>query len=382
MSEVPTCEKTTISVLIIEDEEIQIEAIQDAIDDFNDENPDFQILCEFSKSFSESLKLLLTNDFDATIIDLNLDQTATEPSDLDGNKLVDIIVNKIRIPITIRTGYPTQFSSEKIDESNSFLKIYKKTDSIDEILHGIVQWYGIGLASTLGTKGILESCLNKLFWEQISKNLNEWEKNKEDSKEQEKSLLRYTLNVLQSYLEVDLDSGKYENFHPAEVYIKPPIKQDLFFGDILKKSGNEHFLILTPSCEMAQGKYKKILLSRILNHEDLEGFKQARTGYIENQSKGKRSALEKWFRNGHDSSLGYHFLPSYSDFPGGFIDFQDVVSLSQETVIAEYEKIATVTNQFAKDISSRFTLYYARQGQPNLNSDLIIKMLCGELQTT
>ncbi|HFK1809836.1 TPA: hypothetical protein ACGXQD_006191 [Bacillus cereus] len=132
---------------------------------------------------------------------------------------------------------------------------------------------------------------------------------------------------------------------------------------------------------MAQRKYKKILLAKIIMHEEVEGFIQAKQGYQQSpQSSKRKSTLEKWFRNGHDNSLGYHFLPSYSDFSGGFIDFQDMVSLTADSFEGNYEKVATVTSQFAKDIAARFTLYYARQGQPNLNSDLIIQGLNLEVQ--
>ncbi|MDZ3954829.1 response regulator [Bacillus thuringiensis] len=366
-----------INVLIIEDEAVQVQVLNDAIDDFNEESEDYKIASTPVFSYSDSLNLLLTEDFDVAIIDLNLDQTKTELSELDGNNLVDIIVNKMRIPIIIRTGNPTSFTSTQISPKNSFLKIFTKDESVDDILEQITKWYNLGLSSTLGTKGVLEDCLNKLFWEQISSNLSEWEKIDITTPEQERALIRYTINVLNSYLEIDSESGKFEFFHPAEVYIKPPIKSKLFFGDILKHQSGSQYIILTPSCEMAQSKYKKILLCKISEPNNIVGFVDAKDKYLSNQSNTRKSALEKWFRNGHSDSIGYHFLPPYSDFEGGFIDFQDIITVDPEVegFNDEYVKIATVTSQFAKDISSRFTLYYARQGQPNLNSELIINSL-------
>ncbi|AFQ16710.1 hypothetical protein P9Y62_12460 [Bacillus thuringiensis] len=369
--------KKQIAVLIIEDEEMQVQVVNDAIDDFNEDSNDYTITSTAVYSYTDSLNLLLTENFDAAIIDLNLDQTKTEESELDGNNLVDIIVNKMRIPIIVRTGNPTSFTSTQISPENSFLKIFTKDDSVDEILEQITKWYNLGLSNTLGTKGVLEYCLNKLFWEQISSNLSEWEKMDVTTPEQERALIRYTINVLNSYLEIDSESGKFEFFHPAEVYIKPPIKSELFFGDILEHQSGSQYIILTPSCEMAQSKYKKILLCKISKTNNVAGFVDAKDKYLSSQSNSKKSALEKWFRNGHSDSIGYHFLPPYSDFEGGFIDFQDIITIDPEVASfsEEYAKIATVTSQFAKDISSRFTLYYARQGQPNLNSDLIINSL-------
>lgn len=366
--------KEEISILIIEDEENQIQLIQDAIDDFNEESQHYILNSESVKNFSDSLTLLLTHDFDVAIIDLNLDQTATEPNELDGNKIVDIIRDKLRLPIIIRTGYPTQFSAEELDENNGFLNIYAKDLPVEKIIENIIRWHKIGLSHTLGTKGILEFYLNKLFWVQISQNLKEWEKSEIDAEAQEKSLLRYTLNVLQEYLEIDSDTGDFEHFHPAEVYIKPPVKDILFFGDILKDEDNEYYFILTPACEMAQGKCKRVLLAKITKYDEVEKFMDSKNGYFSNvASTNKKKSLEQWFRNGHKDGLGYHFLPSYTDFSGGLIDFQDIQSIDVANI--SLEKVATVTSQFAKDISSRFTLYYARQGQPNLNSEMIINAL-------
>jgi hypothetical protein len=373
-------EKEKISVLIIEDDRKQVQIIYDAIDDYNnEEDSEYCITCSSASNYNDSLVTLLSENFDVAIIDLNLDSSSTDPSELDGNKLVDVIVNKLRFPIIIRTGFPQQFFSEKINKDNSFLKIYAKDDFVDDIIKEIVKWFKIGLTSTLGTKGTLEHYINKLFWEQISLNINEWENSEHEYKDQEKSLLRYTLNVLQSYLEIDIESGKYESFHPAEVYIKPPVNEDLFFGDILKNAQDESFIVLTPSCEMAQKKYKNILIARILKFDELTDFMSEKLSYIESPSSKKRGKLEKWFRNAHSNSLGYHFLPAYSDFLGGFIDFQDIKSVKPED--GEFTKVATVTNQFAKDISSRFTLYYARQGQPNLNSEIIFSSFSQEQLT-
>lgn len=361
-----------ISVLIIEDEAVHIQVLQDAFDDFNEETPHLKILSRAVTSYKESLELLLVENFDAVIVDLNLKQSTTKPEELEGNKIVDIIRDKLRLPIIIRTGYPTQFHSDLIDETNDFLTIYTKDDSTDNIIKDIIRWQKNGVSHTLGAKGVFEYYLNELFWVQISKNLTEWEQNEIDSASQERSLIRYTLNVLQEYLEIDTESGGYEHFHPAEVYIKPPVKESLFFGDILKDEGERHFIILTPACEMAQGKCKKVLLARINEYDNVEKFMSSKERYLGNtESSKKKQVLEQWFRNGHSDGLGYHFLPSYSDFPGGLIDFQDVQTIDYDKI--ELIKIATVTSQFAKDISSRFTSYYARQGQPSLNSELIIR---------
>ncbi|MED0680265.1 hypothetical protein P4S83_18325 [Aneurinibacillus thermoaerophilus] len=380
MSEV-TKTKKTISVLVIEDEDTQIQTMQDAFDDFNNESMEYTINADMKKNLNDSLVSLISNDYDVAIVDLNLDQTVVDEARLGGIQIIDIIVKKLRVPVIVRTGYPGKFDTSNPSFHSPFVKVYSKDAQVEEIIKNIIDWYSTGITTTLGTKGTLQNYLNILFWEQISHNINEWNSHGSSHEEHEKPLMRYTLNVLQNLLEIDSTTGGFENFHPAEVYIKPPIRQDLFFGDILKAADDKYFIILTPSCEMAQKKYQKILLAEIISHDSVAGFADAKSKYSTNLSKSKKDSLAKWLRNGHADSIGYHFLPPYSDFPGGFVDFQSVFSINpqEEEFNHIYEKIATVSGQFAKDISSRFTLYYARQGQPNLNSDLIIDTMITEL---
>lgn len=138
-----------ISVLIIEDEAVHIQVLQDAFDDFNEETPHLKILSRAVTSYKESLELLLVENFDAVIVDLNLKQSTTKPEELEGNKIVDIIRDKLRLPIIIRTGYPTQFHSDLIDETNDFLTIYTKDDSTDNIIKDIIRWQKNGVSHTL-----------------------------------------------------------------------------------------------------------------------------------------------------------------------------------------------------------------------------------------
>ena len=88
----------------------------------------------------------------------------------------------------------------------------------------------------------------------------------------------------------------------------------------------------------------------------------------------------KWFRNSHSDSLRYHFLPKVKDFTGGFVDFRSILSLeydkeSGEIIDDSYLKIGVITESFKRDIVSRFSSYYHRQGQPEFNCDSVLNNL-------
>ncbi|WP_290749406.1 hypothetical protein [Exiguobacterium sp. UBA3968] len=373
-----------IKVLIVEDKKDHIQVLEDTIEEFNESNENYLIKYKTSSTYEDSLSILLEDDFDVAIIDLSLSNTRLSGETLEGNKLINIITKKLRIPIIVRSGHPEDAKPDDLNDDNEFYKVYSKSEDASEILNQIKTWIESGLSQALKASGPIEEYLQNIFWVHFSENFNQWN-SIEDKSTQQKSLLRYTFYLLQEYLGINGEDGSFEPFHSAEFYIYPPVRNNLFFGDILSHN-DEYYFILTPACEMAQEKYSKVLLAKITNFEDVSGFSSTKQQFFDAMKQytdsemdvpkkvtKSRDELARWFRNGHSNSLGYHFIPPYSDFPGGFIDFQQLVSISPDDF--PYQKILTVSSQFSKDVSSRFSLYYARQGQPNLNPDTIINIL-------
>ena len=74
----------------------------------------------------------------------------------------------------------------------------------------------------------------------------------------------------------------------------------------------------------------------------------------------------------NNAKARYHLLPPCQLFSGGLIDFQLINSISQEDFHEGASVIASINPVFHKDIQARFSHYYGRQGQPQLNKDNII----------
>ncbi len=350
-----------LNLLIIEDEESQLLLYSDAIDIFN-KGSDVKIVKKICKNFDEGRQALISPVFDAAIIDLKLSSS----EDLEGRKLVESVYNKIRVPIFIVSG-----SISQIDDipENALLKKKLRTEKMPLILSEIVSVYNTGITSFLRPNGIIDQKLSEIFWMNLSTDLTPWIKHNN-----KKTLLRYILAHFQEHLEINIE-GDFEDYHPSEVYIKPPIKTNIHTGDLLKID-SQLYLVLTPACdiviqkyEMLEGGVKKpvrkaewIVLAKVIDF-DLNLF------CLDKNKKIDKNLIHQYVRN---NNYRYHFLPPLGKTNGFLIDFQ---SLSSVVMPTSPERIASISSPFIKDIISRFSSYYSRQGQPTFGQNEIIETL-------
>ena len=367
-------ENETLKLIIIEDTERQIKLYRDAIDEFNT-GSDIKIIPEVGNNLEEGFEQIRTNDFDAAIIDLRLGSDDMEGK---GKQIIKEIKSNLRFPVFVLTAYPGDLD-EDLRIPNAFYKVYEQTKKdTTEVLKEMTDIYKTGITKIMGSKGIVEKTLQKVFWENIANNMEYWKKEVEDNNRIEKVLSRHILAHLDESLRLT-EEGAFEKCHPAEVYIIPPVKKDFFTGDILKnKTSEEYFLILTPACDMElrkQGDNRikrnadKIILAKLNKFNQVPEIRE----YINNQSNTKKKKVEEYIKNTKKGR--YHYLPSFgTQIPGFLIDFQDINQISQDKVTT-YKRVASIDKPFLKDIIARFTSYYARQGSPDLDIDIILKRL-------
>lgn len=367
-------------LFILEDDKKQIKLYRDAIGEYS-RTKNIEITAEFADNLDDALRKLKTDNFDAAIIDLKLSGADTEGK---GNKAIREIRENLRFPVFVMTGFIDELDAD-LREQNVFYKTYRNTDkSVAELLDEIMELYNTGITNILGKKGKIESALQEIFWKHIAVNMDYWKSEISNPQECEKILLRHILVYLTGYLEMD-EAGEFLCFNAAEFYIIPPIRKYIFTGDILKKKDDgKFFIVLTPACDLAQGKAKDITLA-FIEGKDMEFVTQqkriltaALPADATNEQKKKkdeaRNLLERLLKN--SLHFKYHFLPPTAQFPGGFINFQKVTTVQLSGIDAEFERVVSVTEKFAKDLIARFSHYYARQGQPDLNiEDLMKKIL-------
>lgn len=349
-----------IFLLIIEDEQAQIQVYEDVIEQYNKKNS-FKLNCTFCRNFDEGEKALLSPNYDAAIIDLKLSNS----DELEGRKLVESVYQKIRIPIIVYSGSIAQIDDI---EENALLKKRLRTVRLSDILDEIIMIYNTGITSFLRPNGKIDQKLTSIFWNHLAKDLQVWiDYNNPDT------LLRYILYNFQEYLEIS-QAGDFQEYHPFEVYINPPIRKNNHTGDIIELNGGL-FLILTPACDMVFNykfddkgqripfrKAESILLAPVQDF-DYKKLCLNKKGEID---KGK---ISEFVKNGN---YRFHYLPPYLNKNGFIIDFQNLRSISFSE---EIKTIASISSPFIKDIISRFSIYYSRQGQPTFFQDKIVEDL-------
>lgn len=366
-----------LRLFIVEDDQDQIRAYERDIKSFNLES-EVKIVATIENEKNAAIKVLEDEEFffDAAIIDLKLDSSDIEDNEYSGNEVLRKIKGKIRFPVFVVTGTP-QHIADDIKEESSFFKIKTRGEE-DNYLEQLVNIYETGITNILGKKGEIEKYLNEIFWKHLSSSVDIWAKDKTRSPQQkEKSLLRYTLLHIQEYLELT-EENDFDNFHPAEIYITPPVKPYYFTGDIVQDKGSQEYsIVLTPSCDLAQKKAKDILLVLIENND--QGIVLEKKNII---SKGKAKAedivdaeiiLKKLIHNSYSNK--YHFLPKYNSLQGGLINFQKVKSVRTQEIDGSFQRVASLNSQFTKDVVARFSFYYARQGSPDFDTTEIYNTL-------
>lgn len=235
--------------------------------------------------------------------------------------------------------------------------------------------HNTGLTRIMGGRGIIEETLNKVYQENLlpEKNIKKWVTyGKADVPRTEKALLRYALNHLLQLLD---DDG--ERCFPEEMYLHPPLTDKIRTGSIVKKMDEEvSFVVMNPACDLvnrAGGGFKteRILLAEIEQESKVTDLAAKKCNRISD----KEIKLKSVFGNNYTHY--YHWLPETTFFNGGFINFRKLSSYKKKDFEQMFDKPSIqISPSFAKDVVARFSSYYARQGQPDIeNDDLISKLI-------
>jgi len=366
-----------MNLLIVEDDEKLLMSYIDVIESFNKKHVP-KIIHTISKTLTEAKDKLTSTNFDAAIIDLVL-KPAGKIGEAEGNDIIREVVNKLRFPIIVYSGN-IGLISEEITENIFFKKHSRDSIEFDKLLEYLHNIYLTGITKILGSKGIIEGYLNDIFWTHISKAMQFWLLHKN-----EKTLLRYILSIINEHLELN-NEGDFEYFEPSEFYITPPIKKFLFTGTILQKETN-YFLVLSPACDLAQQKSKNILIAEIenlnlpiitdqmtiINKPIQDGLLPDAYKKAYDKKENSKEILRKIISNNY--ALKYHYLPPTTLFRGGIVNFQKISSELLTTTNEAYTPVASISGIFLKEVISRFSHYYSRQGQPDMNPDKLLESL-------
>ena len=359
-------ETTAIKLLIVDDDQRIIRNCLDTLEVYQ-ATTKRSITIESSEKIEDACNKL-DNSYDGAIIDLNFG------TETDGTYIIKQIRESFfRIPVVILTatsgGYeiPPKTQIFQKDEEAVFNKIF---DYFWKLHH-------IGLSRIIGGKGKIEATLNDVFQNNLLPQLDMWQKYSEcpgiKNSAIETALLRYTLQYLLHILD-----NESETYLPAEVLLSPVPEGIIQTGRIFTYS-EKNFVVLTPACDLVirdNGKPKSsdIILAEIEPFGSSNNFKNLISNFIQNNSKTKKDSIEKHIRNNNEKY--YHFIPKTDFFEGGFINFRKTTNVLISDIKEKYtDRKIQISPFFLKDIINRFSFYYSRQGQPDIDTDMYLYTL-------
>jgi len=343
-----------IKLLLVEDTESDIATCLSTAKRYSRQYG-YKVNCNVAETKDKALSML-DSTYDGAIVDLKLSNGV---NDTEGNDVIVDIHSKQRIPIVILTGQPGN-----AQEGSGYLWCYKKGEiEYSEIFDKFYEIYKTGLTKIMGGRGTIEKAMQQIFWDHLLPQLGTWTKYSSEGKETERSILRLVLNHLLELLGNDDNPA-----HPEEMYIVPPIHKSIRTGSIItSKVSGKQYIVISPACDLvvrANGLYKtdKVLISEIVPFDNVKV--QVLNGITTLDKRKKK--LAELLKNNHAEY--FHWLPKTCNFSGGFINFRWINSVEKDPLQEEYgEPKAQLSAPFVKEVVSRFSAFYARQGQPDLN---------------
>jgi len=344
-------EEKKFHLLLVDDAKSEIDSCEIAVYDWNEENRNKKIELYCVGSVDEANKALDKYRIDGAIIDIRLND-----DEKGGNAVIESIINKYKIPIIIVTGTPGYTGrNHKCIQCAS--KPYKYIDAIKYLMEMSEK----PLFKVLSSGGMVEWHLVNIFWKSLCPKFQLWDELSCLGKDSERIILRNVLAYMQELLD-----DENEEYCKEELYLEPTLINKIKTGSVIQSRGEGTFyIVLSPPCDLVKdGKRTpdRVMLCEIEDiktcHKDVLGKNNGAKGKINDQ-------LQKQYIN---------FLPPCQFFKGGYVNFRKVHSIDF-LQLEDYTHEAKLHDAFVKEVLRKFSTYYSRQGQPELdekNMDVIL----------
>jgi len=341
-----------MKLLIVEDSPSERHNFKKCVESLSE----LDIQPEFAETFEEALEKFQEFDPDCIFIDIKL-QSGTK-----GNDLFEYISryrsSKIIRIITSHKGEIEPEINTLVNEY--FFKIYGRTDKeFVEIIKEVYKIFVHPAYSLVNRDKEINEEVRNIYYSHIDHLIKIGEFKAGTNKTR---IFRYLGAML--YESFSVNENSLDNFYPWEMFFCPPILDFIYNGDIIKKKANEkYFIVLSPRCDLTPRGGGTTNVDECLIAE-LEVVKLI--DYIDKESKKFTGSGIEIIKNKKNHT---HFIPEI-DKNGPFnINFLKLHRIKKEEIDQNYDRIACITPAFMKEIVHRFSSYYSRQGQPDLDID-------------
>ncbi len=335
----------TLQLLLVEDDDHCVDDYKAVLEDYIDRYGR-QLRMRVVGSLDDA-KQCLRGSIGAAIVDLNLGGGTS-----DGGEIIATLKKSFRVPVAVLTGTPAD--AEKVPPVVGVFT--KGQDGFDDVLDLLWKIHQIGLTKIMGGQGLLEKHLNQVFLRNLLPTLDVWiGYGAQNRKRTERALLRFALGHLVAGLE-----GDETPCYPEEVYLDPPLEHSLQTGSLVRRKERLAVqVVMTPACDLvirSGGKPKTdvVVIAEVVPEANVFAVLDA------------NGRLRKKLRRNNYSSY-FHWLPTCQEVEGGFVDFRRLETVDWCELSGKFHRLkARVAPSFVKDMVSRFSTFYARQGQPDI----------------
>jgi hypothetical protein len=367
------------NVLVIDDQ--QGEEVKELLESSKSIPVDDSLNATVIDDFDNALTEIARRNFDFIVLDLK-DKSHDLPDEesLRGKDVFDQVRQTKFAPIVFYTAFPQRV---EVGET-SFVKIVERgdIDSLEEAIKDVFDTRLIHLSRHI------EEQKREFMWDFVETNwVNIDQDNSGFRGELAHTLARRLSDSLKKnsihFFESDREQTPNDVVHPIEMYIVPPTRiPKLQAGDLVKESDGQHYLIITPTCDLVQGKAEFILRAKCIDvrqGSEIAKIMQA----IESKSdvsKKARTELEKLIKNNRKGqSERYFFLPAVlSRFSDLVVDFQQLEYVSSKDY--EPERLASLDSPFSELVVQKMSAFLGRIGTPDLNCEIVYDRLVNDLR--
>ncbi|MEZ4294652.1 MAG: response regulator [Polyangiaceae bacterium] len=164
---------------------------------------------------------------------------------------------------------------------------------------------------------------------------------------------------------------------PVRLYILPPLSSTSpRTGDLYRCPDSQElagfWILLTPTCDLAQGKVDKPVLARCTPLTDTSEY----TEWHKNRSKTKLKPLAGLLRNRREEQPErYFFLPAaFDEVPNLVVDLAAVHAVPL-VELRNMTHVASLDTPFAASMLTRFLRYFGRFGTADLDTEYVLEKL-------
>lgn len=373
--------KETINIIFLDDEQRNIDFFIKSATRFNEANTEKEVLYTTVKNLDELRDNLSSSSFDIAILDLKIE------NDPDGGNMVLPIISEglLRIPVLFVTGHPDNVVSNPLIINIRPRDKGSYTDDLDLAF----KIHNTGLTHITKSTGKLNKIIFDSLTNSIFPAIKKWiEHSEQDNIITQDAILRVINNNIGKKLSDEGVSLPEEFFLHLEETDRTN-KKYLRTGYLVKIEGLKQIhLVISPECDLVVRESGTCNTDHLILVE-FDEFKnsidiffpkaankpniQARKDHI------KERIINQYSQN--KASDNYHYMPNSDHFEAGCLNFRKIKSLNEQEIEEKITILPIMVSQpFMKDISSRFARYYARQGQPNIqtsvsNLDRIVNQL-------